>query len=99
VRRVEFHPAAREEFMSAADYYDVRVSGLGSKYISHVERIVRQIQRYHDIGRPFTSRVRRVLVPEFPFAVIYRLEPDRIFILAVMHLKRRPGYWSPRSAE
>jgi hypothetical protein len=27
---------------------------------------------------------------------LYRVEPNRIYILAVMHLHRRPRYWRSR---
>jgi hypothetical protein len=32
----------------------------------------------------------------FPYAVIYVGQQDRNWILAVMHLQRRPGYWKER---
>lgn len=28
--------------------------------------------------------------------LLYRVEPERIYIVAVMHLRRRPGYWRYR---
>jgi hypothetical protein len=28
--------------------------------------------------------------------VLYRVERERIYVVAVMHLHRRPGYWRPR---
>ena len=35
----------------------------------------------------------------FPYGLIYRIQSDRVVIVAVMHLKRRPFYWrsQPRS--
>jgi toxin ParE1/3/4 len=39
---------------------------------------------------------RRHLLTRFPFAVIYTIENQRIYILAVMHLKRKPFYWKDR---
>ncbi len=29
----------------------------------------------------------------FPYGLIYRIQSDRVVIVAVMHLKRRPFYW------
>ena len=29
--------------------------------------------------------------------VVYRLEDDEILILAIVHMKRRPGFWKHRS--
>jgi toxin ParE1/3/4 len=45
------------------------------------------------------SQVRRCLIHRFPYGVIYALneEESEIFILAVMHLHREPGYWSERA--
>jgi hypothetical protein len=31
-----------------------------------------------------------------PYAVIYREDADEIVVLAVMHLHRRPDYWTDR---
>jgi hypothetical protein len=27
---------------------------------------------------------------------LYRVEPERIYVIAVMHLHRRPSYWRSR---
>ncbi|NJL19041.1 MAG: hypothetical protein HC901_01670 [Bdellovibrionaceae bacterium] len=34
----------------------------------------------------------------FPYGLIYLEESDRLWIVAVMHLQRRPGYWKSRMA-
>jgi plasmid stabilization system protein ParE len=40
---------------------------------------------------------RRVLVGSYPYAIIYReISDEEIEIVAVAHLKRRPGYWAQR---
>ena len=33
---------------------------------------------------------------EFPYSVVYLEQPDRVWIVAVMHAKRQPGYWHNR---
>ena len=40
--------------------------------------------------------VRRCLLSGFPYGVVYRVQPERVEVLAIMHLKRRPGYWHSR---
>jgi mRNA-degrading endonuclease RelE of RelBE toxin-antitoxin system len=35
-------------------------------------------------------------VRRYPFRIIYLIQVDRIWIVAVAHLSRRPGYWSDR---
>jgi hypothetical protein len=36
-------------------------------------------------------------VPRFPYRVVYRNRPDEIVVVAVAHLRRRPGYWKNRA--
>jgi len=32
----------------------------------------------------------------FPYGIIYRLEKNTIYIVAIAHFKRRPFYWKER---
>jgi hypothetical protein len=36
-------------------------------------------------------------IERFPFQIVFRIDADRLFIVAVSHAKRRPGYWMGRS--
>jgi hypothetical protein len=38
-------------------------------------------------------------VRSFPYAFIYLDQPDRVWIVATMHMKREPGYWRQRMEE
>jgi len=40
--------------------------------------------------------IRRVLPQRFPYGVLYSPVDSGVFILAVMHLSREPGYWKDR---
>ena len=37
-----------------------------------------------------------ISVAIFPYAVVFMEKPEHIWIVAVMHMKRRPGYWRER---
>lgn len=93
---VEFHPEAEAEFLSAARYYESQAENLGLDFISLVQATHQRVAEYPESGRPFGRRLRRVLVPKFPYGLLYRAEPQRILIVAVAHLHRRPGYWRSR---
>jgi len=45
---------------------------------------------------PGRANVRRCVVPKFPYAIVYVVEPAGIRIIAVEHAKRRPGSWLHR---
>jgi plasmid stabilization system protein ParE len=96
VRRVEFHPEAQNEFVLAARFYENQRQGLGLDFTLTIQRTYERLLESPASGAPFGRRLRRVLVPKFPYGLLYRVEADRIYIIAVMHLQRRPGYWRSR---
>jgi toxin ParE1/3/4 len=96
VRSVEFHPDAQNEFISAAQFYERQTEGLGLDFIATVQRTYARLSQFPTSGATFGRRLRRLLVPKFPYGLVYRVEPERIYIIAVMHLHRRPRYWRSR---
>jgi plasmid stabilization system protein ParE len=96
---VEFHPAARGEFIESARYYQAQSSGLGRRFAAAVRDAVHRIQESPLLYRVLEGDVRRCRVLRFPYGVVYRTKPKRIEVLAVMHLHRQPGYWKPRTGQ
>jgi plasmid stabilization system protein ParE len=96
VTGVEFHPEAQDELNAAAQFYEHQAEGLGLDFIMTVHRTSERLLESPASGSPFGRRLRRLLVPTFPYGLLYRVEPERIYIIAVMHLHRRPGYWRSR---
>ena len=96
MRRVRFHLDAEAEFIAATQFYETHAAGLGLEFVSEVRSAARIVAAHPEIGRRFAKRLRRFLVRRFPYGLVYRVEPDAIFVVAVMHLRRRPGYWKGR---
>lgn len=97
MRQVEFHWEAEAELISAAQYYEEHAENLGFDFVTAVQRSYQRLLDFPDSGHPFGDRLRRVLIRGFPYALIYRAEANRILIVAVAHLHRRPGYWRSRA--
>ena len=91
-----FHPEAEAEYAEAADYYQRISPELGGRFYDEMERLIFDIRRDPQRFRRFDPPTRRHFSREFPYAVIYVEQPDRVWILAMMHMKRRPGYWKHR---
>ena len=90
--------AAREEFSAAVRWYEGQRPGLGAEFFDAVVHATSLIQAQPEIGTLSPDhRTRRVLVQRFPYQVVYRLSVDEIVIVAIAHLKRRPGYWRNRT--
>lgn len=91
-----FHPEAREDYTQAVRYYfDVRPE-LGVRLYDEIERLIREIRREPMRFSQFSPSARRALARRFPYSVVYVNEPERVWVIAVMHAKRRPGYWRER---
>ena len=89
--------AAREEFAAAVRWYEQQRPGLGGEFFDAVVHVTSLIHAQPEMGTPSRDhRTRRVLVQRFPYQVVYRLSEDEIVIVAIAHLKRRPGYWRKR---
>ena len=91
-----FHPEAHEELIESARVYDGRLAGFGSDFLTAVEETTRRIERFPQAGAVDKANIRKRLVSGFPFTILYEIQTDRIFIAAVMHQHRRPGYWRQR---
>lgn len=96
MKRVIFHPEAETEMVAAAEFYEARSTGLGIDFIAEVERATRALANYSRIGHRFSRRLRRILVQRFPYGLLYRVETQRIVVVAVAHARRRPAYWRHR---
>ncbi len=93
-----FHPEAVAEMIEAAQFYETRQPGLGSRFLDAVEFTARQLERQPTLGRVDSAGRRRRAVKRFPYRLIYREKASDIFILAIAHGSRRPGYWRQRES-
>ncbi len=97
MKSAEFHPEAETEFTGAAEFYDAEHDRLGAEFAREVEQTVQFVRTHSEAGRAVRGMIRRWRVKRFPYDVIYREEPERVYILAIVHHRRRPGYWEGRS--
>ena len=93
---LEFHPEAAAEFEAAADFYSSRQPGLELRFLDSVDRCMSKIIEAPHRFRKFDGEIRRALVSVFPYAVLFFIKSDKVFVLAVMHCSREPGYWQNR---
>jgi toxin ParE1/3/4 len=96
---VIYHPDAEVELLEAAQFYEGRVPGLGDRFLDDYETAIATILGAPERWRIIEGSVRRYLMPQFPYAIYYRVEGDVLRILVVKHHGRRPGYWRYRLGE
>ncbi len=101
-RTARFAPEAVAELEDAARWYEQRRAGLGLALLAAVDATVESIVRWPQAGSrveelPDDLDVRRAPVLRFPFHVAYLSALDEIYVVAVAHDRRRPGYWHTRA--
>ena len=98
-RGVRISEPASDELTNAVRWYETRRPGLGAELFDAVDVSIEGIERQPEIGTAAypDPRTRRVLVARFPYQIVYRLDQNEIMVLAIAHMKRRPGYWKHRS--
>ena len=94
--RLDWHDEAQEEFGDSAVYYELQAEDLGERFVARMESALARILSAPLIPRCFDGECRKVRVEKFPYAIIYRIRGEELQILAVMHAKRKPGYWKDR---
>jgi len=94
--KYSFDPDAQTEYFEAIQYYEQQTEGLGIRFIADVENTIGRILAFPEMWARLTANTRRALLEVFPYGIIYHFDGAEIYILAVMHLKRKPGYWIKR---
>lgn len=96
MKRAVFHPEADTEFARVAEFYNTENRDLGAEFVNEVEQTIRFVRTSPGAGTPVRGAIRRWRVRRFPYSIIYREEPDRLYVLAVAHYRRHPSYWEER---
>lgn len=94
--KVVFRRAARAEFDAAALWYEARQPGLGTQFVSEIDRAVELAATQPERFPLKHKQIRCVIVRRFPYSVFFRPETHRIVVLAVFHARRDPMIWQTR---
>jgi len=95
---IRIHSDASTELAEAVRWYESKRPGLGRDLLDEVAGAINRAARNPEAGSSMTAdqKTRRLLVSRFPYQLVYRLRPAEVVVVAVAHLKRRPGHWRHR---
>ena len=89
------HDEAALDLRLAARWYNRRRGGLGAEFVLAIDAAIAKIVEAPRRWPPFAG-ARRYILRRFPYNVIYRVDEERIHILAIAHHSRKPVYWGHR---
>ena len=89
---VIFLDVAISELNETFDYYELLQINLGNKFVNAVEKSVELIQYYPKGWHALSQDVRRCVIKNFPYGVIYQIKGNEIVVIAIANLHRKPNY-------
>ncbi len=93
---IQFHPEAERELLEAQAWYRERSDVAAQAFALDVDRALNTIAFAPERWPLRQHGERRLILSRFPYSVLYRVRADAIFITAIAHQRRRPGYWGHR---
>jgi len=94
---IRLRAEAESDLFDAAAWYERQRKGLGQEFVDAIERAFDRISD-NPLQFPVMGRgIRRALLSRFPFGVFFRIEPEQVTVLAVLHASRHPARWRERS--
>jgi plasmid stabilization system protein ParE len=95
------HPEAQDEATSTVAWYRERNLQVAERLAELFGEAIEEIARHPDSFprleyRRNPGNIRRARLKGFPLKVLFQIRDDEIFVFAVAHDSRRPGYWRKR---
>lgn len=89
--RLVFEPAAEQDVLEAASWYEAERAGLGGAFLDEVERLVARVAQAPSQFPVVHAGARRGLTHRFPYGVYFVASRHAVMIVAVLHLSRHPN--------
>jgi plasmid stabilization system protein ParE len=97
VADVLFHPEVQAEYEVALAWYQARSERAASRFEAEVERVLGLINDFPEMYPKYDDEHRFVVLRRYPYSLVYQLQPGQVYVVAVAHSSRSPGYWQGRT--
>jgi plasmid stabilization system protein ParE len=97
VKPVLIRPAAAADVEDAFAWYERQRPGLGVDFRLELQAALDRVAEKPELYQMIRRDTRRALLRRFPYGVFYRVYPEAIVVVAVMHGRRDPRRWQSRT--
>jgi toxin ParE1/3/4 len=87
---------AEEDIESAYEWYEEKRINLGKAFVAEIESKLQDIEEHPDLYMEVLGSVRRALCKKFPYSIYFIHKNIDIFVIAVLHQRRKPAVWQAR---
>jgi len=91
MRHVLLVAEASEDLEAARDFYNQRERGIGDYCVDSLLTDIESLSLYHGIHR-LQFGCHRMLASRFPFGIYYLDSGEMTIVVAILDLRRRPGW-------
>ncbi len=88
--QINITPKAQQHINSIYDYVLTNTNTtIAKKTLKSIEQSILNLERFSSLGKKMSeSNIRKLVVPNLPFIIIYKATSNAISILAVTHTSR-----------
>jgi plasmid stabilization system protein ParE len=95
--RISLSDEAKADGRDAVEWYiDEGALSAVNAFVDELEHTLHLLRQFPEMGTPSRNSARVLLLPKFPYSLIYRIHASIIRVIAIAHHRRRPGYWTGR---
>jgi hypothetical protein len=80
----------------ATRFYELQYVKLGVRFKEEVRKAATRVSERPELYTIEQGEIRKCLLHKFPYKLLFSIEPEHVFIIAVAHQHRKPDYWIKR---
>jgi plasmid stabilization system protein ParE len=96
IKPVTFDPRAKAEVIAAVGWYERHSASAAAGFKRAFDAAIAQIQDRPTSFPVYLGSQRKCLLKRYPYLLIFEELLDQVWITAVAHASRKPGYWLNR---
>jgi toxin ParE1/3/4 len=96
MKPVKLSALAFDDLNAASEWYRAQAADVGERFLDFVNETITAVSENPLRFTTVYQDIRRALLPPFPFGIFYRIQPDRVQVIAIVHLHRDPASWMTR---
>jgi toxin ParE1/3/4 len=93
---LKFFERAAEEIEEERRFYRDRSESAEAAFLLELDHAIQSVSEGPQRWSVHIENTRRYIFPSFPFSLVYFIDQETVFVVALEHQSRRPGYWRER---
>ena len=89
-RPVIVRPLAEQDLVEAQTWYEEKRAGLGSEFRAAVDAAFQRLSESPLLYPSVYRQLRRAVLRRFPYLIYFRVDADRVVVVACLHSRRHP---------